>query len=57
MLLEGGNIPALRAMPWLLLAPGTAAFLMVLSWNLLGDALNDALNPRTPLVLHAAGIT
>ena len=47
MLLEGGNIPALRAMPWLLLAPGTAAFLMVLSWNLLGDALNDALNPRT----------
>ena len=47
MLLQGGHLSVLRNDPWLLLAPGAAAFLMVLSWNLLGDALNDVLNPRT----------
>ena len=47
MLLEGGSISVLQVMPWLLIAPGIVAWLMVLSWNLLGDALNDVLNPRT----------
>ena len=47
MLFEGASISALRNFPWLLLAPGTAAWLMVLAWNLLGDALNDVLNPKT----------
>ena len=47
MLLEGGSISVLRVMPWLLLAPGAIAWAMLLSWNLLGDALNDVLNPRT----------
>lgn len=47
MLREFGNIPALRSAPWLLLGPGLFATLLVLSWNLLGDALNDVLNPRT----------
>ena len=47
MLLQGGHISVLRNEPWMLLAPGIAAWLMVLSWNLLGDALNDVLNPRT----------
>ena len=47
MLLGAGNIGTLRESPWLLLAPGGAAFIMVLAWNLLGDALNDVLNPRT----------
>ena len=47
MLLQGGSIGALRAEPWMLLAPGAAAWLMVLSWNLLGDSLSDVLNPRT----------
>ena len=48
MLFEGGvNLSILRNWPWLLLAPGVASWLMVLSWNLLGDALNDVLNPRT----------
>ena len=47
MLFEGGHVSVIRNTPWLLLAPGTAAFLMVLSWNLLGDALSDVLNPRT----------
>ena len=47
MLLEAGSLGALRQEPWMLLAPGIAAWLMVLSWNLLGDALSDVLNPRT----------
>ena len=47
MLLEGGNLSALREVPWLLLVPGIVVFVLVLSWNLLGDALNDVLNPRT----------
>ena len=47
MLLGAGNIGTLRESPWLLLAPGGAAFIMVLAWNLLGDSLNDVLNPRT----------
>ena len=47
MLLDGGNIPTLQHAPWMLLAPGAVAWLLLLSWNLLGDALNDVLNPRT----------
>ncbi len=29
------------------LAPGAAAWTIVLAWSLLGDSLNDVLNPRT----------
>ena len=47
MLLEGGSLAALREKPWLLLAPGLVAWSLVLAWNLLGDQLNDVLNPRT----------
>ena len=47
MLLEGGHISVIREEPWMLLAPGIAAWLLILCWNLLGDALNDVLNPRT----------
>lgn len=47
MLLEGGSLSALREVPWMLLAPGLVAWTLVLAWNLLGDALNDVLNPRT----------
>ncbi len=47
MLLEAGSLSALREVPWMLLAPGLVAWTMVLAWNLLGDALNDVLNPRT----------
>ena len=47
LLFEGGHIGVLRNDPWMLFAPGFAAWLLVLSWNLLGDALNDVLNPRT----------
>ncbi|MCH8310379.1 MAG: ABC transporter permease [Chloroflexi bacterium] len=47
MLLEAGSLSALRQVPWMLLTPGIVAWTLVLSWNLLGDALNDVLNPRT----------
>jgi peptide/nickel transport system permease protein len=32
--------------PWLAIFPGIAIFLCVLSFNLLGDGLRDALDPR-----------
>ena len=32
--------------PWLAIFPGLAIFLCVLSFNLLGDGLRDALDPR-----------
>jgi peptide/nickel transport system permease protein len=32
--------------PWISLFPGLAIFLTILSFNLLGDGLNDALDPR-----------
>ena len=47
MLLEAGSISALRAVPWMLIAPGFVAWSLVLCWNLLGDALSDVLNPHT----------
>ena len=47
MLLEAGSLSALREVPWMLIAPGIVAWALVLCWNLLGDALNDVLNPRT----------
>ena len=36
----------MRMYPWLLLAPGIAIFLTVMGFNLLGDGLRDALDPR-----------
>jgi peptide/nickel transport system permease protein len=32
--------------PWMALWPGLAIFSLVLSFNLLGDGLRDALDPR-----------
>ena len=32
--------------PWMALWPGVSIFLLVLSFNLLGDGLRDALDPR-----------
>jgi len=32
--------------PWMAISPGIAIFLLVLSFNLLGDGLRDALDPR-----------
>ncbi len=46
MILEGRSL--LFAAPWVALAPGVALTLTVLAFNLLGDALRDALDPRRP---------
>ncbi len=44
---ENGNISVLRTDPHLLLFPVLAVAIIIFTWNLLGDALNDVLNPRT----------
>ena len=36
------------AAPWLLIAPGAAILLSVLGFNLLGEGLRDALDPKEP---------
>jgi peptide/nickel transport system permease protein len=35
--------------PWLMLWPGLAVLLTTLSFNLLGDGLRDAFDPRSTL--------
>lgn len=45
LMLKGAVQTAERA-PWLALAPGVAISLAVLAFNLLGDSLRDALDPR-----------
>jgi ABC-type dipeptide/oligopeptide/nickel transport system permease subunit len=37
----------LQAHPHLLFFPSFFAVMLLLSWSLLGDALNDVLNPKT----------
>ena len=44
MLSEGRNF--LRVAPWVSIFPGMCIFIVVLSLNLLGDGLRDALDPR-----------
>ena len=34
--------------PWMAVFPGLAIFLTVLAFNLLGDGLRDALDPKNP---------
>lgn len=46
MLFEGGSIRTLQAHPHLLLIPGAIVALLIFSFNLLGDALNDVLSPH-----------
>ncbi len=38
--------PLLERAPWLSIAPGMAIFILVLAFNLLGDALRDEFDPR-----------
>lgn len=44
LILEGTRF--YRAAPWLVLSPGFLIMLTILSFNLLGDGLRDALDPR-----------
>ena len=47
MIWDNGNISVLRADPHLLLFPVSIVTILIFTFNLLGDALNDAFNPRT----------
>jgi peptide/nickel transport system permease protein len=40
------NLDYLRAAPWVIAAPGLAIWLTVLGFNLIGDSLAEALEPR-----------
>jgi peptide/nickel transport system permease protein len=40
------NVPWIQENPWLALGPGVAIFITVLGFNLFGDGLRDALDPR-----------
>lgn len=47
-----GGYSYLSVSPWVALVPGVIIFVVVLSFNLLGDALRDALDPRSHRRLH-----
>src|SRR5687768_16318300 len=47
MIADGRDLNQLRTAPWTSLFPGLAIGAAVLGFNLLGDALRDALDPRT----------
>jgi ABC-type dipeptide/oligopeptide/nickel transport system permease subunit len=47
MIADGRDLSQLRTSPWTSLFPGLAIGVTVLGFNLLGDALRDALDPRT----------
>lgn len=53
MLAEGKSY--ISRAPYLMFAPGGAIFLAVLGFNLLGDGLRDALDPRTQRLLRWRG--
>jgi ABC-type dipeptide/oligopeptide/nickel transport system permease subunit len=46
MIADARDLAQLRTAPWTSIAPGMAIGLAVLGFNLLGDALRDALDPR-----------
>jgi ABC-type dipeptide/oligopeptide/nickel transport system permease subunit len=46
MIADGRDLSQLRRAPWTSLSPGLAIGVAVLGFNLLGDALRDALDPR-----------
>jgi peptide/nickel transport system permease protein len=46
MLSQAQSLRVLTSYPWLLAAPAVAIFVTVMSFNLLGDGLRDALDPR-----------
>ena len=47
MIFENGSISVLRTNPHLLLFPVCTLAVLMLCFNILGDAVNDAFNPRT----------
>jgi ABC-type dipeptide/oligopeptide/nickel transport system permease subunit len=55
MIADGRDLSQLRHSPWTSLFPGLAIGAAVLGFNLLGDALRDALDPRHLLSVEPGG--
>ena len=55
MIADGRDLSQLRDAPWTSLFPGLAIGATVLGFNLLGDALRDALDPRSLGTAQATG--
>src|ERR671932_425197 len=55
MIADGRDLSQLRTAPWTSVFPGLAIGATVLGFNLLGDALRDALDPRHLLKLEPTG--
>src|ERR671939_78853 len=49
LMLRGASVQFVERAPWLAIAPGLVLSLAVFSFNLLGDSLRDALDPRLRL--------
>ncbi len=49
LMLRGASVQFVERAPWLAVAPGLALSLAVFAFNLLGDSLRDALDPRLRL--------
>jgi peptide/nickel transport system permease protein len=47
LMLSGVSVETLTTAPWVILFPGLAISMTVFAFSLLGDALRDALDPRT----------
>jgi ABC-type dipeptide/oligopeptide/nickel transport system permease subunit len=54
MIADGRDLHQLRNAPWTSVFPGVAIGSAVLGFNLLGDALRDALDPRAVVVVKPA---
>jgi ABC-type dipeptide/oligopeptide/nickel transport system permease subunit len=55
MIADGRDLTQLRVAPWTSVFPGLAIGATVLGFNLLGDALRDALDPRHLIRVETAG--
>jgi peptide/nickel transport system permease protein len=49
LMLRGASVQFVERAPWLAIGPGVALSLAVFAFNLLGDSLRDALDPRLRL--------
>jgi peptide/nickel transport system permease protein len=49
LMLRGASVQFVERAPWLAIAPGVALSTAVFAFNLLGDSLRDALDPRLRL--------
>jgi peptide/nickel transport system permease protein len=49
LMLRGASVQFVERAPWLAIAPGLALSMAVFAFNLLGDSLRDALDPRLRL--------